>query len=117
MALDPDPRADALACIAALEARLAAHAQEAGALRDELAGVRAAVEAIPVAPETPPESEPVVPELARVDAGADVAGARLVALDLILRGVPRDEAVLRLAADYPGVDAAALVDEAATSRG
>ena len=114
MSTDADPREDALARIAALEARLVAHAHEAGALGDELAAVRAAVEAIPVAraPEPAPEhvAEPVADD-------ADVSGARLVALDMVMSGVPRDEAVLRLAADFPGVDVATLLDEAATSRG
>ena len=108
MSTDADPREDALARIAALEARLAAHAHEAGALGDELAAVRAAVEAIPAAPEPEPEHD---------DADADLSGARLVALDMVMSGVPRDEAVLRLAADFPGVDVATLLDEAATSRG
>ena len=112
MSTDADPREDALARIAALEARVAAHVQEAGALGDELAAVRAAVEAIPAVPEPAPE-----PAAAPDADDADLSGARLVALDMVVRGVPRDEAVLRLAADFPGVDVATLLDEAATSRG
>jgi hypothetical protein len=111
MSTDADPREDALARIAALEARLAAHAEEARALLDELAAVRAAVEGIPVAPEREPEPEPAP------SGDPDLSGARLVALDMVMSGVPRDEAVLRLAADFPGVDVATLLDEAATSRG
>ena len=118
MALDPDHRADALARIAVLEARLQAHAQAAGELREQLGAVRAAVDAIPPAPVTAP-APLAAPEPAPAPAGddADLAGARLVALDMVMSGVPRDAAVLRLAADFPGIDVATLLDEAATSRG
>lgn len=113
MSTDADPREDALTRIAGLDARLSAHAHAAEVLREELAAVRASVEAIPPPPGPEPAAAPAEP-----DAGeGDVAGARLVALDLVVRGVPRDEAVLRLAADFPGVDVATLLDEAATSRG
>lgn len=117
MGTDADPREDALTRIAGLEARLAAHAHAAEVLREELTAIRASVEAIPSPPEPEPEPAPA-PAPAVPDAGeGDVAGARLVALDMVVRGVPRDEAVLRLAADFPGVDVATLLDEAATSRG
>ena len=43
--------------------------------------------------------------------GAD-EGARLVALDLVTRGTGRDEALLRLADSFPGVDAASVYDDA-----
>lgn len=116
---DEDPRADALGFIARLDARLTDHAAraselaaEAAALREELAAVRAGVEAIEIAPAAAPAPAPAVPA-----AEPDLAGARIVALDLVLRGVARDEAVLRVAAEFPGVDAAGLVDEAATAQG
>lgn len=109
MSTDADPRADALTRIAALEQELGALADAAARLRGELELVRASVESIP---EPAPEPEPAS---ADPEEPADVSGARLVALDLVLRGVPRDEAVLRLAADFPGVDVATLLDDAASS--
>jgi hypothetical protein len=42
-------------------------------------------------------------------------GARLVALDLVMRDVPRAEAERQLAESFPGSDAARLLDEAAAS--
>ena len=111
MSTDADPRAEALARLEQLESRLSAHADESAALRDGLATVRASVEAIPLPPEPTPEPAPSAPDT------GDVAGARLVALDMVTSGVPRDEAVLRLAVDFPGVDVATLLDEAATSHG
>jgi hypothetical protein len=42
---------------------------------------------------------------------ADVDGARLTALDLVLRGTPRDQAASELAEKFPGVDAGLLLDE------
>lgn len=122
---DPDPRADALARIAALEARLEALAAAAAGVRDELTAVGASIEAIPAAP-VDARAEPPAPartawlgdaSAAPAAAAPDLSGARIVALDLVLRGVPRDDAVLRLAADYPGVDVATLLDEAAAARG
>ncbi len=47
----------------------------------------------------------------RHDPGADVDGARLTALDLVLRGTPRTEARALLAEKFPGVDAGLLLDE------
>ena len=50
--------------------------------------------------------------------GADVDGARLTALDLVLRGTPHAEAASMLAEKFPGVDAGLLLDEVAeTSAG
>ncbi|HEY5143626.1 MAG TPA: hypothetical protein VII98_09005 [Solirubrobacteraceae bacterium] len=107
-----DPRREPLERLDALEdelATLVATLREgAGRLRDEIARVRASVEALPGAPAPPP---PAV-----ADTG-DAEGARLVALDLVLSGTPRDAAVLRLAAEFPGVDAAALLDEAGATSG
>ncbi len=45
------------------------------------------------------------------DPGADVDGARLTALDLVLRGKPRTEAHALLADEFPGIDAGLLLDE------
>jgi hypothetical protein len=42
---------------------------------------------------------------------ADVDGARLTALDLVLRGTSRDEAAALLGEKFPGVDAGLLLDE------
>ncbi len=44
-------------------------------------------------------------------------GARLVALDLVMRDVPRADAERELQASFPGSDAARLLDEAAASLG
>ncbi len=100
-----DHRAEALARLAALERSLGDLTQAlrggVARLQAEVEGLRSSIEEIPV-PEQP----------VAADANTDADGARIVALDLMLRGTPRDEAVLRLAADYPGVDAAALLDEA-----
>ena len=111
MSAESDPREVALSRIDALHGRIAAHAEEAAALHDALDALRADVAAIPVTAAAGEQR----PEPAAEDP-AD-AGARLIALDLVTSGVPRDEAVLRMAADFPGVDVATLVDEAATSRG
>ena len=115
MSIDPsqDPRREPLARLDALEdelARLVATLREgAGRLRDEIARVRASVEALPE-PQAAPGPAPGA-------ANGDAEGARLVALDLVLSGTPRDEAVLRLAAEFPGVDAAALLDDAGATSG
>ena len=108
MSTDADPRAEALARLEQLESRLSAHADESAALRDGLATVRASVEAIPL----PPEPKPEPPQAQSAPDTGDTSSARLVALDMVTSGVPRDEAVLRLA-----VDVATLLDEAATSHG
>ncbi len=117
MSTDPsqDPRREPLARLDALEDELAALVATlrdgASRLRDEIAHVRASIEALP-----DPRSEPE-PPAAAAGAPGDAEGARLVALDLVLSGTPRDEAVLRLAAEFPGVDAAALLDEAGATSG
>lgn len=105
MTNDPDPRADALTRLEAAELELAALLEGAVRLASDLASVRESL-TVPVAAiaRQAPEDE-------------HAAGARLVALDMILSGTPRDEAVLRLAADFPDVDAAALVDAAAATSG
>ena len=112
MSTDPaqDPRREALARLDALEdelARLLAGVREGTSrLREEIERARAAVAALPELQAGAPAPEQGDPE-----------GARLVALDLVLSGTPRDEAVLRLAAEFPGVDAAALLDEAGATSG
>ncbi len=45
--------------------------------------------------------------------GADVDGARLTALDLVLRDTPRSQARSVIVAQFPGVDADLLLDEIA----
>ena len=45
--------------------------------------------------------------------GADVDGARLTALDLVLRGTPHAEAASTAGEKFPGVDAGLLLDEVA----
>lgn len=105
MTSEPDPRGDALTRLDAVERELDALVEgvRAGAsrLKADIARLRAGIEELS---EPAPVPEPL--------ADPDTEGARLVALDLVLRGTPREEAVLRLAADFPGVDAARLVDEA-----
>jgi hypothetical protein len=115
MAGDPDPREAALTRLDALERELAALEEDARRLareiqslaggaervRGEAAGLREQLDALPPA---------------QASDGDRLAGARIVALELALGGVARDEAVLQLAADFPDVDAAALVDEAIAQR-
>jgi len=108
-----DPREEALARLDALEdelGALSASVREAAArLRRQIDDVRAGIEALPA----PPADVADPPSAPHPDGSGQAAeGARLVALDLVLSGTPRDEAVLRLAAEFPGVDAAALLDEA-----
>ena len=115
MSTDPshDPRREPLARLDALEDELATLVamlrDGAGRLREEIARVRSSIEALPEPASAPPA--------AHNGSGGDAEGARLVALDLVLSGTPRDEAVLRLAAEFPGVDAAALLDEAGATSG
>jgi len=110
---DTDPRHEALDRLADLEREFAGLERHLLAglerVRDEISQVRASVEALPE-----PQAEPE-PEVAA--ANGDAEGARLVALDLVLSGTPRDEAVLRLAAEFPGVDAVSLLDDAGATSG
>lgn len=112
MSSDSPQREQALSRIAALEHDLGALALEATRLRGEIAAVHASVEAIPTAA---PRAQAVA-AAGRADEHA-LAGARIVALDLVLGGVPRDEAVLRMAVEFPDLDVAALVDEAVAAGG
>lgn len=98
MSADHDLHPNALARLEAAELELATLLEGAVRLAAQLAEVREAL--TPAAPEDP-----------------ELANARLVALDMLLGGKPRDEVVLLLAVAFPGVDAAAVVDDAAATSG
>ena len=124
-----DSRVDALDRLDAVERELAQLEESVRAttarLRGEVARARAAVHdlhasavAPPRAPEPVPEPEPEpVPEEPAPATEPQDDGARLVALDLVLRDVPRADAERELRASFPGSDAARLLDEAAASLG
>lgn len=81
--------------------------QSLSRLRAELSRARAGVHDLHASTSTPAPAAPAeAPE-----------GARLIALDLVLRGVPRESAERELATGFPEVDAAALLDEAQASTG
>ncbi|CAB4930341.1 unannotated protein [freshwater metagenome] len=82
--------------------RLAGIEAQVAAVRHDLLQLREALEV-----------ERAVPAIAPVD----VEGARLVALDLLLSETQRDVAEQRLRASFPGVDAAAMLDDAAATLG
>lgn len=122
-----DSRADALDRLDAVERELAQLEENVRAttarLRGEVARARAAVHdlhgsavAPPRAPEPVHDPEPVPEEPTPATEPQD-DGARLVALDLVLRDVPRADAERELRASFPGSDAARLLDEAAASLG
>ena len=79
-------------------------AAELIAKAEQLESLPSVVESAGSAPEAP-ELEPLSPP-----DSSDEAGARLVALDMSSRGVPREEAAEKLALDFPSVDADALLD-------
>lgn len=118
-----DSRADALERLDAVEREIAQLEESvravSGRLRGEVARARAAVHdlhaSVPAPPPGPAVHEPAAgggdPEPEPDD------GARLVALDLVLRDVPRADAERDLAASFPGADAARLLDEAGASLG
>ncbi len=122
-----DSRADALERLDNVERELAQLEESVRAassrLHGELARARAAVHDLHASASAP---APAVVE-ARAAAEPDAApesesepeddGARLVALDLVMREVPRADAERELAASFPGSDAARLLDEAADSLG
>ena len=117
-----DSRAEALDRLDVVERELAQLEESvrgtAARLRGEVARARAAVHdlhgsALTPAPPTP-EPEPVADEPAP---GPQDDGARLVALDLVMRDVPRADAERELQASFPGSDAARLLDEAAAGLG
>ena len=117
-----DSRAEALERLDMVERELAQLEESvrgtAARLRGEVARARAAVHdlhgsALTPAPPTP-EPEPVADEPAPEPQDD---GARLVALDLVMRDVPRADAERELQASFPGSDAARLLDEAAAGLG
>ena len=117
-----DSRAEALDRLDVVERELAQLEESvrgtAARLRGEVARARAAVHdlhgsALTPAPPTP-EPEPVADEPAPEPQDD---GARLVALDLVMRDVPRADAERELQASFPGSDAARLLDEAAAGLG
>ena len=94
-------------------ARLDALAREVDALEGD---VRAAAERLRAGIDRVRSSLDEVasaPAGAGHDPDADVDGARLTALDLVLRGTPRDEAASILGEKFPGVDGGLLFDEVA----
>ena len=118
-----DSRAEALERLDVVERELAALEENvratAARLRGEVARARAAVHDLHSSALTPPPApEPVVEEPApEPDAEPQDDGARLVALDLVMRDVPRADAERELQASFPGSDAARLLDDAAASLG
>lgn len=108
-------REQALRRIDALEAELRAFGESvqatAAGLLAELSQARAAIERLHV--------EAALPVAAVADdASADVSeGARLVALDLITRGVERADAERELRAAFPDADPGRALDEAAATLG
>ena len=115
-----DSRAEALERLDVVERELAQLEESvrgtAARLRGEVARARAAVHDLHGSALTPPkpEAEPVAPE---PDPEPQDDGARLVALDLVMRDVPRADAERELQASFPGSDAARLLDEAAAGLG
>lgn len=136
------PRDDALERLEALERELDALGevvrQRIALLRAEIAHARGSVHELHAhaappaeletfedsgAPPAAAQAEHAEPTpLAEPPVGGDAPegaedGARLVALDLVTRGTGRDEALLRLADSFPGVDAARVYDEATAALG
>jgi hypothetical protein len=119
-----DSRAEALERLDVVERELAQLEESvrgtAARLRGEVARARAAVHDLhgsaltPPPPEPEPEPEQVADEPAPEPQDD---GARLVALDLVMRDVPRADAERELQASFPGSDAARLLDEAAAGLG
>ena len=115
-----DSRAEALQRLDVVERELAQLEESvrgtAARLRGEVARASAAVHDLHGSALTPPEPEPVAPA-PEPDPEPQDDGARLVALDLVMRDVPRADAERELQASFPGSDAARLLDEAAASLG
>ena len=121
-----DSRAEALERLDVVERELAQLEESvratAARLRGEVARARAAVHdlhgsalAPPPADVEPAPSAATIRRPSRTPSPDD--GARLVALDLVMRDVPRADAERELQASFPGSDAARLLDEAAASLG
>jgi len=108
-----DSRAEALERLDVVERELAALEESvratAARLRGEVARARAAVHDLHGSAVTPAAPEP--------DLEPQDDGARLVALDLVMRDVPRADAERELKASFPGSDVARLLDDAASSLG
>lgn len=109
--IDEGAREEALRRIDALEAEIAGFRDSVGAtaaaMLTELALARAAVEQLHAV---------AASENGGGETGVD-EGARLVALDLMTRGVERAEAERELRAAFPGVDPRRALDEAAATLG
>ena len=117
-----DSRAEALQRLDVVERELAQLEESvrgtAARLRGEVARARAAVQDLHGSALTPPAPEPELePAADEPDPEPQDDGARLVALDLVMRDVPRADAERELQASFPGSDAARLLDEAAASLG
>lgn len=125
-----DSLAEALERLDAVEREIAQLEESvraaSGRLRGEVARARAAVHDLHAsALEPPPAAAPAPQAPAAPEPPAGVGdpepepddGARLVALDLVLRDVPRADAERDLTASFPEADAASLLDEAAASLG
>lgn len=125
-------RDDALARLDAVERELEQLSEQlrqaVGRLRGEIAHTRAGVHQLhamgatlpsgPPVPEPHAEPSPLMEPPVGGDAPeGDEEGARLVAFDLVTRGTDRGTAERELAAAFPGVNAAALLDEAADALG
>ena len=114
-----DSRAEALERLDVVERELAQLEESVrgtvARLRSEVARARGAVHDLHGSAITPPPA-PVV-DAPAPDAAPQDDGARLVALDLVMRDVPRADAERELQASFPGSDAARLLDDAAASLG
>ena len=120
-----DSRAEALERLDVVERELAQLEESvrgtAARLRGEVARARAAVHDLHGAALTPAPPAALEPPVGGDDPTPEPEpeddGARLVALDLVMRDVPRAEAERELQASFPGSDAARLLDEAAAGLG
>jgi hypothetical protein len=94
--------------LAALKARVRALEVELEAVRgDDSRGDSPEGDADSAAPQPVSEPEPV----GSTRPTGDEVGARLIATELVLGGVGRDEVVMRIAAEYDLADPGRLVDE------
>ncbi len=118
-----DSRAAALERLDAVEREIAQLEETvrdtATRLHAEVARARAAVHDLHASALTPAPTAAVEPPVGGDAPGSGPAddGARLVALDLVLRDVPRADAQRELEASFPGSDVVRLLDEAAESLG
>jgi hypothetical protein len=120
-----DSRAEALERLDIVERELAQLEESvrgtAARLRGEVARARAAVHDLHGSALTRAPAAAVEPPVGGDDPDPELEpeddGARLVALDLVLREVSRADAERELAESFPGSDAARLLDEAGASLG